>query len=885
MLFRLLFNSRTTGPGLLLLVLLFVWLCSIVGVFALPDAWLYREYHSVSPHLRSPSQVVLVEVDRRGLERDAWLRLMRKLQRADVRAVAVLVRPEALTDADERKLLSERVIMGRSPDQADSRYPFLTVPPSYHPELNGIHQPRLALNGESFVSLESALVSTVTGRPVGTAPFLIDFRPGTNYLPRIGSARVMSGDLTSDLLRDKVIIIGSVRDPAAPYVLTPLPVDTPMTRLDYAGYAVDTLLHDRPVRTLEHWQVLLLMLAGLAVAGALYFRFGVRYALLFSTAGTLLLLIAGWVSLHFMGRMLPVAELSAFTWLVWLVLVRREQHNQSATVGRMLRAASSRLHERLQPEDFNASVDPWGQIMMLVTQVLNLERAILLERIPRGRHVREIKAYNCSIDDIDERRRDFERTPYSTALREGSPILLARTYLREREGDGQQFLAPLQFNGQVLGFFSGEVSRQHLDNNPMFMPMLQSFSLQISELLYQRQRWQARQRAESSRWVKLLRLESVQLEYKALKEASDLVERRLNLLENVVNGLQTGTVMYDPFGRVLQINHRTEELVKRAELSIFSWTAADLLSVLVGISIGSAREHMQQLVREEQPLVFSARLPNCQESFMLYVRSLRGPEADAEGLGTRPFNLLGFLFELVDTRHLSMLSGHEDELMRRGLDTLEQALRDHAGQQDHAVPLRILHNLRQLQDEQGQRVRLDRYPVSAQGMLNSLIARWQASLSEQGISLQSDVPEQDAIIRVDLMQVDQVLDGLISLLRADSVEQGRIDLLLEIDSAVDTEAVMRLTLRNQGYGMPSERLQTALPAGALPGESSLPEVATAARALREWGGELRADAGLGRGIEFVLQLPCHFLTQARAFVPGVHAESRAAADTRDTITE
>ncbi|MBV0934486.1 CHASE2 domain-containing protein [Marinobacterium weihaiense] len=875
-----LISARALGPGLLVVAWVLVLIGSALGAFSLPNAWLYRQYHLMSPQVPPAPRVVLVEVERSGLTRDGWLSLIRQVNRAGARAVAVLERPPALSEADEHQLLQQRVLMGRSTVQANNRYPFLVLPPSYRPELNGLHRVRIELNGHAFVSLEAALASTVIGRPADPAPLLIDFRPGSNYLPTLQASRILRGDLTRDLLHDKVVLIGLAPDPIAPPILTPLPVDAPIYRLDHAGYAVETLLQGRPVQPMPAWQSALVLLLGLVLAAAIHMRFGVRHALLFCVLGTVLPPMAGWWALHFLGQVWPVTEMMVLTWAVWLLLVRREQRTQSYTVGRMLREASHRLQERLQPEDFNASADPWGQIMLLVTQVLNLERAILLERIPQGRHVREIKAYNCSIDDIDERRRDFGRTPYSTALREGGPILLQRTYLREREGDGRQFLAPLQFNGQVLGFFSGEVSARSLEHNPMFMSMLQSFSLQISELLYQRQQWQARQRLESSRWMRLLRLESVDTEYRALQQASSMMERRLTLLEKVINGLETGTVMYDPFGRVLQVNRRTEALISRAELPIFSWTAADFLAVLVSIPIETARQYMQQLVRDDQPLVLSARLPNGQGSFLLYARALR--EQTDTGDSQRPFNLIGFLFELVDTRHLNVLGEHESRVIEHALNEIEQDLTRVPGTAVAPV-VRKLVSLRTLQAEMRQRARLEYYPISVLGLLGSLQQRWQPALSEQGMTVQWELLEQDVIVRVDLMRVDGILDGLMALLQQDALEGSCIRLtLMLIDAERDTPNTwLTLSLNNQGYGMPNDRLQAALTAEVA--DRALQAVSLASRALQEWGGELTASAALGHGLAFKLHLPCRRLDQ---IMPGSSSPlSAAAPHLRDAISE
>ncbi|MEZ5594504.1 MAG: hypothetical protein R3F53_28990 [Gammaproteobacteria bacterium] len=74
--------------------------------------------------------------------------------------------------------------------------------------------------------------------------------------------------------------------------------------------------------------------------------------------------------------------------------------------------------------------NPWRQITHMVEQFLNVE-CWIFPNWHTTHHLQELYSLNCKLDDIAERRRDYRRTPYSTALQENLPIRLEHSYLRK----------------------------------------------------------------------------------------------------------------------------------------------------------------------------------------------------------------------------------------------------------------------------------------------------------------------------------------------------------------------------------------------------------------------------------------------------------------------
>lgn len=867
---------RLAGLWIVLITLVAIWLASALGVFQLPNAWMHWQFHRLNLGDRPTPQVLLVEADFEQRQQTEWLELIKLLEQFEPASIGLLHEPAELTQTHLRRLREAGVVIGQTAAQASGDNQVLTLPPSQALDSLGVHQPRIIDGGERYTSTEAAVVSRAEGTAVAKEPFLIDFRPGMNYLPVVQTERVLRGDLTRDLVGGRVVLVGRSIDPTNPPLLTPLPQEANVSRLVYAGYAVDTLLRGQPLSGTTWWQNLLFSLGVLGVSVLLYFRLGVKRSLGVSLGGGLLLLISGWLSLHFLSIVLPVAELIAFHLLLWYLLSRREQRLESATVRKLLRASSSRLHDRLLPSDFNSSQDPWGQIILLTTQILNLDRAILLERQGSAKHLREVKAYRCSIDDIDERRRDFERTPYSTALEEGGPIVLSKTFLRNPEPGSRQFIVPLEFNGQLLGFLSGEMAEETLENNPLFLTLLRDFSSQIGELLYQRQLWQARQRSEASQWKRLMRLDSVESEYDSLSEVSQLFERRLALLENVFNSLHISTILYDLFGQVMQVNRKMEALVRRSGLSVFSMTAADAIATLGGMPLSTAREHLQHMVLTDESLTFAANLPGVEGAFSLNVRPLKGAEEETSSQTVTPFRIHGFLLELVDVTHLVRLERLKDELgnkisaeLRNQLEAallaaelgrqVDVATTDKVAfgelverklqQMSHTLT-RSQNILNAVQDIS----RLSDFPVNVTALAEDLARRWEPRLATRELAFELERPTFNAFVRVDVTQIENTLDAVVTVLADDASPGGVIRLNLE-EKHEDNMFWTTFIFENTGYGMPEERLQAAMTDSARATTPAMHRLQHAANQVTLWGGELKATTAIGEGIRFEIRLP------------------------------
>ena len=108
---------------------------------------------------------------------------------------------------------------------------------------------------------------------------------------------------------------------------------------------------------------------------------------------------------------------------------------------------------RFIPQSFIEQASPWDPIIQLISQQLDLEKSIFLARKEDDHRVVEIRAINCNLDDIQEMRRDYKRTPYSKALKSLGVVQITRPFFTHIKEGEIEFMAPLVYAGAKIKFF------------------------------------------------------------------------------------------------------------------------------------------------------------------------------------------------------------------------------------------------------------------------------------------------------------------------------------------------------------------------------------------------------------------------------------------------
>lgn len=779
-----------------------------------------------------PSAVLLVEVDEvdLGAADAVWEAVHRHLRELGARQVVFTFLPPGASEDFYRRAAQEGAILfGRrlsSPDPpgpsrletpaagaagAEPATGVVALPPPVH-GVYRVHFPFHSVGGETLPSLELlAATGHRQGNSAPTSPFWIDFAGGVSRLPRVEMARALSGDLVASLVEGRTVLVGL----AGPRLAVPgtAPEET-ISELQFRGFALDTLISGRPVVVFGFWATLAAVLAVALVSIVFLQVFDVRLA---GWATFFLLLSHGvlaWFLLSSFRIWLPLAEMLTLQVALLLILITRRAELKAAALRHSALETSARLQDRLFPPGILTLEDCWAQVITLVDQALHLNRLIFLEKVPGDHRVREVKALRCSLGDVAERRRDYERTPYSTAIAAGRPLALGDyRYLSGATATERQYLVPLTFGGEVLGFWGFGVEPENLAGRGDFEDSVRLFAAEIGELLYQRQQMAARERSSGIPLLSYLTMENEGEAGRALQQSVVLLERRLIALENVFAGLETAMILYDLFGRVLFANRAMSATLQRWGVKAYEMTALDFIREVAVREEGEARRILEKVLLEEEDAVLPAAHPGAgHREFRLRIHPLRLKRelASLDEGNTYPFRLQGILCELSD---------------------LTEALGENGPE------------------------------LSLQELVEEAAGRLREEASQRRITFALNLAEGTSSWTAPPAFLD-VVTAVFTFLVEDAAEQTEIRVIHRPDPVFHT-----LECENTGFGLPLERLRSCLEEEMSLGSSGLRNLRKAARLVRSWGGRIEPGSQVGVGSRFVLQVPRQSDRKAFVSVP------------------
>ena len=504
--------------------------------------------------------------------------------------------------------------------------------------------------------------------------------------------------------------------------------------------------------------------------------------------------------------------------------------------------------------------------MTLVDQALNVNRSIFLERLPGQTRVREVAALRCSINDLEERRRDIERAPYTMALEEGGPVRLTdRPVLLPGDVPGTQYLVPLRDAGDVLGFWALDVEDGAIRSQPELLGLIRNFAEEIGDLLaHYRQGRVEQEQARLRRFVGggkrgggLIRI----------NRDLHMFEKRMLLMDSVFQTMGTATILYDLFGRVVQVNESMAGLLRQVDLAPFSMSGLDLAARLSGRPLEEIRALLADTIVSGGTHTLAVALPSSTKaSLLLSFRALKVEDQGERTDDIMPFSVRGILFEVVNA---SAIRDAEEirkrfveeavTYLRQGVESFEDAC-TLVESSDGVTPLDDLKTRKESMLALLERFKrfsetdlLDsvsgRYPVDPMAALANVWESFAGEAREKMVSL--DSPEvKGELVMTTPGGLESCLRTVFAYLLGDCVRGSRIVVQLRESSTATV-----LDILGTGFGMPGEEFDRLFHDPKLPASPEFGKVRDAAGMAGQWGGELSGSSELGKGTAFRLRMP------------------------------
>jgi len=891
-------NKQYSAVIIGVIIIALVWSAHVFAVFHLTNGFAYdylmRNYTSTT----ASTQLIMLDGDKRHTEHgdEEWLPLLKNLLKQDVKQVVFTFLPEQVS-ADFYQLAADsgKVVFGRQVSVSDP-----DSPPNLQPlpaaamgknisfgliktaqNQHGIYRTQentVNIDGQLLPTLEFHAAQRTLGKAIASTAqnYRINFIGGTARIPKVKLDHALAGGLVGELVTGRTVLIGVYGlEPVAAY-FTPLSTATELTsNLLYHAFALDTLLSERTVRALPGW-ALLLAIMGITVATLVFCQYlSFQRSFLVSVALTLGYALTCWLMLHNLFLWVPLLELVLTQWLTFALVWRYRIAQENQVLNSTLFNLSVNLQEKVFPVSFYHSQDPWAQLIALINQSLNLSRMIFLERVPNDHRLKEIKAFKCSIDDLTEPRRDYERTPYSTAIQEHNPLLLERPFLKVQatEQEDQQYLAPLIFAGDVLGFWAFTVMSDTVKSTPKFLALTQAYMMQISEILYYRQEWQKRAAQENNKLWTYLSFRTGAKPYQVLNQSITLLDRRIAELQQVFNNLNTGGVLYDLFGRVILLNKYIEELAQSVNLKLYNMTAFDFISAVTGFDEANARNIMQKIIFDHEKVSIPISGFKTDRDYILHIQPLKLQDHDQQGDDSAPvFQIAGILCELEDVTDLKSIYRLKEHMferfsfqMRNDLATMIFALSilgDETTSTDEktfaltSIQDKIeetLTTLNSVNNQIGIEIEslissLGRYPINGQEAIKKAAAALKDYAALRAISLHLKIPSILSLVYASPTELYAVFHTVLTAMIDDGFEGSEVWIEIE-----EKNEWIHYHFRNNGIGIANNKLQQ-LNDNVSQVSNEVLKMDDVIHYIKHWDGRIEFSSQTGKGSTAALSL-------------------------------
>lgn len=662
------FSPRNPFAGgyIVLIVTVITWGLSVSGALQPVNGALYDITVDYGPGRTLESDQVLVVMatpPEYQTHPDPWLATLQTLRSMDAKQIIFTFVPDGSTAFYLAARDAGNVIFGRTikrtPD-GENTEPWAGIAQTFDlpfglvdipPAVLGVHRSQQAfysMNGQARAALEMTAARRAQGTQsaLPAKPYLVNFRGAPDRVPVVTLQHVLNEGLTPEQVHQRNILIG-IR-PTEPFLGLHVPVSHASAQMPltvFQGYALDSLIEDRWIRTLPNWATLLIILivAGLGVIA--YQWTEIPFATGLTVAVVLIYLDIAWLLPGYAFSWPPAAEIITAQVATFLLVMGYKTLGKDQAIRQMQLRTAATPKQQLTPPNFFTDGEPWSKLISSAQSVLDLDRAIILEAMPHDNSVLARAAAGCKLDDIFEQRHDCSRTPYSTAVKENRAFLSKWPLLNPRPKE-KQFLAPLNFANKLLGFWAFGVRSEKIKSRTSFLAAVDSFSAEIAQRLYHSRQW--RDEPSRSPAKRYLRLEGGESPHSSLGQALEQLLRRADIQEQLLQDLGVGIAFCDLFGDLVQINRPMTELLHRSGFQ--PTTALELLRALTDHDEVYARELLQQVIFTQEVVTQRVSIPNQDSEYVLSIRVIsKTSKLDLQNTDPQPFELRGILFELTDT--------------------------------------------------------------------------------------------------------------------------------------------------------------------------------------------------------------------------------------------
>lgn len=506
----------------------------------------------------------------------------------------------------------------------------------------------------------------------------------------------------------------------------------------------------------------------------------------------------------------------------------------------------------------------WEHANRFLTEFFDLRRSVMLELPPGTTHLRPAASFGCNPGDIIEKRRDYRRAPFSSALVRALPTAPSRPFLPAQDGVSD-LITPLLAADQLVGFWAFSVALAPGASPDALATEAARYANEVAKVILRAGHRNAPTDSTSNRWPTLTRLRARLLD--GAMQAREQVAAYRDVFASVGHPI----AVCDLLGRMQFANPAFEEFAETLGQPLLAMSVTGMLEAQCDLTPGAAKETMRHAMLgtgADSRLPMRARPGDIPRVLLLRPILRHAPEST--GLATSPFDLLGMILEIVpDARRaeaaqrLGQAAAHyarRTEATLAAIGRTVEALGVNAGSQEQLERMLVSgrDDARQLLQQAEVLPGLDEAaatsrPLDLEQVLQRVRQANARAARDKNVEIQvaaRAVPH----VAASEEPLARLLRSLVALL-VDDAAPGSV---VEVSCVVPDGASVELRIGNEGYGMPAWHVQEVLGDGAqapLRSQASLLEQVAHAGAMLDGSIRFRLEAELGKGYRATLTLP------------------------------
>ena len=691
-------------------------------------------------------------------------------------------------------------------------------------------------------------------------------------LPQVSTDQVLESGLVFDLAADRWIVIGQgTMVPGA--IAAGHRVPEVNSGLQQRGHLLVALIENRWLRALPNWGKGLIIAITAGLWYGLFTLVARKHRLWLYTAWVLTISLTLAAMLRWLYLQLPAAELVFMPFLYMAVDSYYRRREAKTAFNQVMAMTEARMVKQRAVSDFFISENYWEKILTMIRQTLQLEAVVILECSANSTQLNIVANHGYDKEIALEKRRDFRRPPYDTAIQHGKPIQPERPFFDIDPVTTLQFICPLYYGGKILGFCALSLLRETLRNIPRAEEIFQQYSTQIGELLYRRQMMT---RGNLNLLPENINADSLPYDKSMILQRITALESQLISHTDMSNATLTSGLLYDLFGNLVLANSAAQAFARENNIAIFDCNSLDFLIALTNCSPTEGRQTLMDIIVHDSQAMLPVSTIKAHATHMVYIRLVHGgKESSQSSLAPQPFDAQGILFEVLDNSHLSRLYQAKKSLpvnltaslvdmlqnanfslseVQNSLTTLNQS----TGKTDKlemilnemSVVTTLLHQHLQASDD----IISDGYfYIDMKPTLENSIERHRPQLLIHMIDITTDLPDDCELARASLNDLEKILECIWVLMLETPDQSSQLSIRLE-QTYGDNQNTILCTFKSQDVGLTPKMIEAFNGRDFRHLSPSLSALRLACDDIDEWSGSLQLRSIMGQSTTISLAL-------------------------------